>query len=93
MMNIIQNFTLMGLKVLKIKAKWVGTGKKTRLINLENKKTIIKINPKFFRPAEVNILHGDSRKAQRDMNWKPKVNLKMLVKMMLEDEIKFYNSK
>lgn len=90
--NSIKNFVDECIKVLKIKAKWFGSGKKTRLINLENKKTIIKINPKFFRPAEVNILHGDSRKAQRELKWKPKVNLKMLVKMMIEDEIKFYNS-
>lgn len=90
--NSIKNFVDECIKVLKVKAKWVGTGKKTRLINLENKKTIIKINPKFFRPAEVNILHGDSRKAQRELKWRPKVNLKMLIKMMIEDEIKFYNS-
>jgi GDPmannose 4,6-dehydratase len=79
------------LKILRIRGKWIGKGKKVKLINLENKKTLIKINPKFFRPAEVNVLHGDSSLAHHELGWKPKVNFKKLVKMMIDEEIKFYN--
>jgi GDPmannose 4,6-dehydratase len=87
----IKEFVNECLKILKIRGKWIGKGKKVKLINLENKKTLIKINPKFFRPAEVNVLHGDSSLAHHELGWKPKVNLKKLVKMMIDEEIKFYN--
>ena len=90
--NSIKNFVDESLRVLNIKCKWVGSGIKTKLINLENNKTIIKINPKFFRPAEVNILHGDASRAKKELNWKPRVNFKQLVRLMIEDEIKFYKN-
>ena len=70
--NSIKNFVDESLRVLNIKCKWVGSGIKTKLINLENNKTIIKINPKFFRPAEVNILHGDASRAKKGIKVKPK---------------------
>ena len=76
---------------LKLKTKWTGSGLKTKLINLENKKTIIKINPKLFRPAEVNYLRGNFSKAYKKLRWIPKTNLKKLVKIMIDEEIKYYN--
>ena len=79
------------LKFLKINGKWIGKGLNERLINKRNGKTIIRINPKFFRPAEVDILIGDSSKAHKVLKWKPRVKLKELVKIMLESELKFYN--
>jgi GDPmannose 4,6-dehydratase len=90
--NSIKNFVDESLRVLNIKSKWVGSGVKTKLINLKNNKTIIKINPKFFRPAEVNILHGNANKAKKELNWKPRINFKQLVRLMIEDEIKFYKN-
>ncbi len=79
------------IKFLKIDGKWVGKGLKERLINKKNGKIIIKINPKFFRPAEVDILIGNSTKAKRILKWKAKTELKELVKIMLESELKYYN--
>ena len=54
-------------------------------------KTIIKINKKFFRPSEVNFLKGNSKKANRHLRWKPKTDLNDLVKIMIDEELKFYN--
>ena len=65
-------------------------GFKRKLVYKHNNKTIIKINPKFFRPSEVNILMGDSSKAKKELNWKPKTNLKKLIKIMIDEEIKYY---
>ena len=78
------------LRFLKIDAKWVGKGLNERLINRENRRTIIKINPKFFRPAEVDILIGDSSKADKFLKWKSKTKLKELVKIMIESELNNY---
>tara|TARA_B100001540_G_C15768259_1_gene625028 strand:+ start:612 stop:1634 length:1023 start_codon:yes stop_codon:yes gene_type:complete len=79
------------LKYLKIKYKWIGKGLSEKLINLNTNKVIIKINKDFFRPSEVDQLRGNSKKAHKILNWKSKTNFKELVKIMLDDEIKFYN--
>jgi|TARA_Y100000294_G_scaffold88151_1_gene82299 GDPmannose 4,6-dehydratase len=86
----VKQFINESIKYLKIKAKWTGKGLKERLI-AKNGKTIIKINSKYFRPAEVDILIGDSSKAHKILKWIPKMKLKKLVKIMLDDEIKYYN--
>ena len=88
----IKYFINLATKYLGLKTKWTGKGLNEKLINLANKKVIIKINPKLFRPAEVNILRGNSSLARKKLNWSPKINLKNLVKIMIDDEIKYYKN-
>ena len=87
----IKDFINKATKYLEMDVKWVGSGLKEKLINKENNKTIIKINPKFFRPAEVNTLTGDASKAKKKLKWEPKTNLDELIKIMIDDELKYYN--
>mgnify|MGYP001284661586 CR=1 FL=1 len=87
----IKEFINIATKYLKMKVKWTGKGLKERLINTRTNKTIIKINPKYFRPSEVNILIGNYGRARKDLNWKPKTNLTQLIKIMIDEEIKYYN--
>ena len=75
---------------LNIKTKWIGKGLNEKLINIENKKTIIKINPKLFRPSEVNILRGNSLLAKKELKWFPKTSLRKLVEIMIDEELKYY---
>ncbi len=63
----IKDFIEECLKILKIKARWVGKGLGTKLVRLKDKKTIIRINPRFFRPSDVNLLHGDASKAKKNL--------------------------
>jgi GDPmannose 4,6-dehydratase len=86
----IKDFINKATKYLKMKVAWKGTGLNERLINKNSNKTIIRINPKFFRPAEVNILIGSSKKAQKKLKWKPNTNLDQLIKIMIDEEIKYY---
>jgi GDPmannose 4,6-dehydratase len=86
----IKHFINEAVKYLNLKTKWIGKGINTKLINLENNKVIIKISSKLFRPAEVNFLKGDSQKAKKKLKWKPNTDLKKLIKIMVDDEIKFY---
>ncbi len=53
-----------------------------------NYKDFVKVDPKFYRPAEVRVLMGDASKAQRVLKWKPKVNFKGLVEMMVDADLK-----
>ena len=86
----IKDFINKATKYLKMNVAWKGTGLNEKLINKNSNKTIIRINPKFFRPAEVNILIGDSKKAQKKLKWKPNTNLDQLIKIMIDEEIKYY---
>ena len=86
----IKKFIDIATNYLNMDVKWIGKGLNEKLINNKNKKTIIKINPKFFRPSEVNLLVGDSSKAKNELGWRPKTNLKELIKIMIDDEIKHY---
>jgi len=54
---------------------------------------IIKINPKFYRPAEVDLLIGDASKAKRELGWKPKTNFDGLVEMMVEADLERLSKK
>jgi len=87
----IKQFINYTLEYLKIDAKWVGSDLNEKLINKKNNKIIVKINPRFFRPAEVNFLKGNSIKAEKKLNWKPKTNLKKLIKIMIDEGIKYYD--
>ena len=86
----IKDFINQTTSYLKMKTKWTGKGVNERLINLKTNKTIIRISPRFFRPAEVNFLKGNSYKAKKKLGWKPKVNLKELIKIMVDEELKYY---
>jgi GDPmannose 4,6-dehydratase len=52
-------------------------------------KQVVGIHPRYFRPTEVDLLIGDATKANTKLGWKPKYNLEMLVKEMMEEELKF----
>jgi GDPmannose 4,6-dehydratase len=60
---------------------------------IEIGKTIVKVDPKYYRPTEVDLLIGDPSKAKTQLGWKPKYNLKLLVNEMVENDIKVLNSK
>ena len=75
-------------KHLKIKLKWIGNGIFEKGIDTNTKKTIIKINPKYFRPAEVNYLKGNYFKAKKELKWYPKTNISKLIKIMIDEELK-----
>ena len=53
-------------------------------IDINTGKEIVKVDPKYFRPAEVETLLGDASKAKRNLGWKPEYNFKSLVKEMCE---------
>jgi GDPmannose 4,6-dehydratase len=48
---------------------------------------LVKINPKFYRPAEVDLLWGDSAKARKDLGWYPKTDFKSLIKKMVDNDL------
>jgi GDPmannose 4,6-dehydratase len=66
--------------------KWEGVG--INEVGMYGGKLVVKVNKKFFRPAEVDLLIGDSSKAKEKLGWRPKTNFKELVGMMVEGDLK-----
>ena len=62
-------------------------------IGEKNWEKYIKIDPRFYRPAEVDVLRGDSSKAKKILGWKPKTKFEDLVRIMVENDIKLNFSK
>lgn len=66
---------------------WKGKGLKEIGIDRSTKKVIVRIDPRYYRPAEVDILLGDPRKAKKELGWKAKTNFKQLVKIMMQNDL------
>ena len=66
--------------------EWKGEGMKKKGIDKKTGKTIIEIDEKYFRPAEVDLLLGDASKAKEKLGWEAKTKFKELVRIMCETE-------
>jgi GDPmannose 4,6-dehydratase len=83
----IKEFVELACKECGWNINWVGDGVNEKGV-LDNGVTIIQVDEKYYRPAEVEILLGDSTKAKNDLGWEPKVKFEELVKIMMEHDIK-----
>ena len=83
----IKQFINYCLQHLNMKYKWENEGHKEVCIDKSTGKIFIKINKKFYRPTEVNFLKADISKIKKDLKWEPKVSIKQLAIMMLDDDI------
>lgn len=83
----VKTFVNKVFKKIGINLIWKGKGLKEVGINKKNNKIIIKIDKEYFRPNEVDILIGNSKKSQKKLNWKPKISFdKMIEDMILFEE-------
>jgi GDPmannose 4,6-dehydratase len=86
----IKEFVELACKECGWNIKWIGEGVEEKGI-LDNGLTIIEVSPKYYRPAEVQILLGDYTKAKEKLDWVPEVKLPELVKIMMASDIKKLN--
>ena len=56
-------------------------------VGITDWESYITIDPKFFRPAEVDVLKGDATKAQEELGWEPKTSFKQLVEQMVRNDL------
>ncbi len=84
----IREFAEESAKILGFDLIWEGEGLNEKGIDKNSGKTIIEIDPKYFRPAEVDVLLGDYKKAKTELGWEPQVKFKELVKIMTEADFK-----
>ena len=78
----IREFANIAFKELDMDLEWQGEGINEKGIEIKTGKTLVAINPRYFRPTEVDLLIGDSSKAQQTFGWEPKVKFEELAKIM-----------
>ncbi len=83
----VKRFVELVLNELGIKYKWKGQGINMKCYDDKNN-CIVACSKEYYRPLEVDTLLGDSKKAKKELNWKPKINIKTLVKEMVNSELK-----
>ena len=85
----VKNFINLVSKELKLKIRWRGKGINEKAFDEDNN-LIIACDKTYYRPLEVNSLLGDSKKARKKLNWKPKSSLKSLIIDMISSEMQKY---
>lgn len=83
----VRDFVETAFAHINIEIIWKGKGVEEVGINKATGKEIVKINPKFFRPAEVELLQGDPLKAERNLGWKREIPFALLVERMVKNDL------
>ena len=78
----------MSCKAADIAIEWKGSGENEVAIDTASGKEIVRVNPEFYRPAEVELLIGDAQKAKDELGWEPSTTLEELCVMMVEADLR-----
>ncbi|MBB3119679.1 GDP-mannose 4,6-dehydratase [Pseudoduganella violacea] len=84
----VRDFVTMAFKAAGIAIEWQGSGEQETGHDAQNGKVLVRISPKFYRPAEVDLLIGDPAKARKELGWEPKTTLEELCQMMVEADLR-----
>jgi len=83
----VRDFVNMAFKAVDIQLDWCGVGEDEKGFCKKSGKTLVEVNPKFYRPAEVDLLIGNPLKAKKELGWEPKTTLEELCFMMVEADL------
>jgi GDPmannose 4,6-dehydratase len=86
--EMVRDFVRMAFKAAGMELAFKGTGENEVGVEVSSGKTVVRVNPKFYRPAEVELLIGSPEKAKRELGWEPKTTLEELCRMMVEADLK-----
>jgi GDPmannose 4,6-dehydratase len=84
----VRDFVRMAFKAAGIELEFKGEAEDEIAIDKATGKTIVRVNPKFYRPAEVDLLIGNPEKAKKELGWEPKTTLEELCAMMVEADLR-----
>jgi GDPmannose 4,6-dehydratase len=84
----VREFTELAFKEVGIEILWKGNGREEVGLDAKTGKVLVEIDPRYYRPTEVDLLIGDPSKAKDQLGWKPKVKLEELVKIMIKADEK-----
>jgi GDPmannose 4,6-dehydratase len=84
----VRDFVSMAFKAANINLVWEGKEKSEVARDDQSGKVVMRINPKFYRPAEVDLLIGSAEKAKKELGWEPTTSLEGLCQMMVEADLR-----
>ena len=84
----VRDFVTMAFKAAQIELEWSGSAENEIAKDKATGKVVVKVNPKYYRPAEVDLLIGNPEKAQKELGWQPKTTLEELCQMMVEADLR-----
>ena len=83
----VRDFVSLAFKAVDIHLDWSGHEEQERGIDSQSGKTLVQVNPRFYRPAEVDLLIGSPEKARKILGWEPKTTLEELCGLMVEADV------
>lgn len=83
----VRDFVNMAFKAVDIELDWRGSGEAEEGYCAASGRLLVKVNPKFYRPAEVDLLIGNPEKARRQLGWQPATSLEQLCRMMVDADL------
>lgn len=89
----VREFVELAFAEVGVEIEWKGEGVNEKGYDKNTGKLLVDVNPRYFRPAEVELLWGDSTKAETELAWKRKVSFRELVSMMVREDMKKYANK
>jgi GDPmannose 4,6-dehydratase len=84
----VKKFVELSFNKIEIQLEWKGTAENEKGYCSKSGRELVSINPKFYRPAEVELLIGDAKKANDLLNWKPTTGLEALCSLMVDADLK-----
>ncbi|MGF6781079.1 GDP-mannose 4,6-dehydratase [Paraburkholderia sp. GAS334] len=84
----VRDFVSMSFKGAGMDIEWQGQGEQEVGIEARSGRVLVRVNPKFYRPAEVDLLIGDASKALATLGWTPNTSLEALCKMMVDADLR-----
>lgn len=86
----VKEFTEKAFNEVGIEVRWEGEGVEEKGINIKTNEVIVEVDPQYFRPTEVDLLLGDATKAKTKMGWEYTYTFDMLVKEMVQSDLKLF---
>ena len=83
----VRDFVNMAFKAVDVELNWRGSGEAEEGYCAASGRLLVKVNPKFYRPAEVDLLIGNPEKARRQLGWQPATSLEQLCRMMVDADL------
>lgn len=83
----VRDFVTLAFHEAGIDIEWHGEGIDEYGVNTANGATVVRVDPRYFRPTEVDLLLGDPTKAKHKLGWEPRVSIAELVKMMIASDM------
>ena len=91
-MHSVRDFVNLSFEKINVEIEWEGKGEQEKGFNKKTGKCIVEVDPRYFRPTEVDQLLGDPSKAKKILNWETKISFEDLVSEMVESDLKYFKN-